>query len=1304
MELKDIFFKSFFYPFLVGIFLSTLVITLTLGIFTNNYYDKRTRKNIIDLEKKYSEIMIKSINTMITTFISRLQISLNEQIVSYKKIANDLLEDENSHTLQSDYFVSAVTAEEDFCDEYYFDTEFMGVWIYDKYTTNENLDDSKKDLKLQLTAYSNIISNLDSILEVTWRDASPYFFYFEKTELYIAYPLSYHCDKSWLDDISNYSEKYENTTCMDENGEHYKIYKMKCEGFFINMIKSRTMIFDNNYLSSQHKTIFINNFYFDRKYDEYYEFTLCIEFDDPITEGKGYACTFSSYYHLALSLDNLNSDMKGYFFVSNIGYNNVIFFPLSSGKTKTSTQFIFDWNFDFYLEEKVKFYYQIKNFFSSNYIDNLRESLDDEIYINGKNSSEQYFYVNGKKFNYSIYPVMVENTSGQKEHILSIIYVYNNSIYIEGLKTYESSMALKIILELILIIIFGSGLLYIIYLTFNTLSKYITIPIKNVNYMLKGINIGGKHRLKYLDFLRKKQDESLEKLEQIYFFENKNNTNKNEFAEDSDNQMINNYEKNNDNFISGENINNLNSDHINSYSHYNKKYDEESNFIEKEYSFYDFDEQLLQYRPLEINRLVKSLMDLKGSMLLTSDDREVNEIIDYSYSEEIFRNFKNKEGEIICQSNIGNLQSQLLKYDKAIYHLVLSLQNNKLKRFLSKNLSDELDESDFLLNTIYGHFNKEKKVEKVNILAEKQKNSKKDDFSQKEIGILIKTRYCRLIYVYYKFFKNLKKINKLNNDIIKGQFMNTLFHTVNYYHKILIQFIFLSYVKNDLVKLGESILDYIEFLIKFKFKTSSDEKYLLNYNYREQPEYKKKQNIKKKIFDKIIKWFNLFDEYISYVKDNTTLFEEKSILDDYTKSLNTENNEFNFENQSALMFKINIQKYDFLKGKFSLYCKNYNDALFYFIRSAKKKSIVIDGLIQKRSLKNIYKILLIIKEKIADFKLKNLYMEKEMKEYSKNKNKFYDKKLKMFKKYSNRSLKGKDLNAETFGKKIEDIKSKILENINKFEIKKEKDILILIDFNLYSNHEDNLYIKTYRIDAFIDETISIVNNYLSGYDRLSVFIYTSEYHIICPLMYVKEIDKNSFSKDLINYKNATFKEKGETEEYDINFNDFKDKDFELNLEGENINDYSHEESSEICDNEGKNFSNISGLIMSINFLNKYLKMKEEIENEKYIILFSDMLNMMFIHEETIKKIKVDLNENKDAIFLLVGKTEKIDFKRDNYNYDDSKNYQKLEEIILNKFGEKSDIINLESMKKIKSILSNTNVIKDNIIYPNEIYK
>ena len=50
--------------------------------------------------------------------------------------------------------------------------------------------------------------------------------------------------------------------------------------------------------------------------------------------------------------------------------------------------------------------------------------------------------------------------------------------------------------------------------------------------------------------------------------------------------------------------------------------------------------------------LIKSLMDLKGALILTSIDREVEEIIDFSHSEDIFRKYKNKEGAVICQSNI----------------------------------------------------------------------------------------------------------------------------------------------------------------------------------------------------------------------------------------------------------------------------------------------------------------------------------------------------------------------------------------------------------------------------------------------------------------------------------------------------------------------------------------------------------------------------------------------------------------------------------------------------------------------------
>ena len=72
-----------------------------------------------------------------------------------------------------------------------------------------------------------------------------------------------------------------------------------------------------------------------------------------------------------------------------------------------------------------------------------------------------------------------------------------------------------------------------------------------------------------------------------------------------------------------------------------------------------------------------------------------------------------------------------MEYDKAIYHLALSLLDTKLQRFLKSNISDELDESDFLLNKMIYSFSKDVIKEKTNKLMKKQMNSSKDCFSQK---------------------------------------------------------------------------------------------------------------------------------------------------------------------------------------------------------------------------------------------------------------------------------------------------------------------------------------------------------------------------------------------------------------------------------------------------------------------------------------------------------------------------------------------------------------------------------------------
>ena len=54
--------------------------------------------------------------------------------------------------------------------------------------------------------------------------------------------------------------------------------------------------------------------------------------------------------------------------------------------------------------------------------------------------------------------------------------------------------------------------------------------------------------------------------------------------------------------------------------------------------------------------------------------------------------------------------------------------------------------------------------------------------------------------------------------------------------------------------------------------------------------------------------------------------------------------------------------------------------------------------------------------------------------------------------------------------------------------------------------------------------------------------------------------------------------------------------------------------------------------------------------------------------------------------------------------DDDFEEEKMIKLINQKYGERSEVIDFENMKKIKTILSSNNVIKDEIIYPNEIYK
>ena len=1399
MRLEDKFFKSFFYLFLIAITISMILVATILFYYSENYIDERTAKDVIHMEKKNANSNIYSMNVLLSNMILKLQVALKEALTLYINLSNEtsLFEqdfDLNNSDVYNIYELEKLMKSKD--ADFMSRLEFISFWMIDKKIVNFNQMDM--NMKKQLYIFSLLTHSFMTIINSNNGLIKDIYFLFEETDLFVVYPFTYF---NW----DEFFEKYLNDSgnpswCTDEKGNIIEYYKFRCRPFYRDILEAQKGSFDFNSKDQKNRRLFITPPYpqFGRNTNNTNEltgivFTICIKFNDVITNKTAYICGDSEDENLFKSFDMFNEKLIGFVSVSAVGFNEAFYFPqlLENDDTKTLGEFIYRLDNNYYLEEKTTFLNVIQKYLTSNYINYINErniedepmNVFDDLFIDKAFGNNQKFYSNNIEYNYCLYPIVIENFDGKFEHVLSLIYIYNKHSLLEHMLDYQIDSKGRLIFQLILYIFFGSVLLYIISLYFKLLAKFIVVPIKNVHYMLEGINIGGEYRLKYLNGLKKKQEDNLEKLNKINqqlmkknMQNNKNmseiNTNKDksqikDILTDQDkfklkkrinksnskisltalkkrdtfhnilektakeenkeesklisdsnrdentaqnlkskinsknvtdeeklntttNEMINSNEEND--------INNIDYDqeYIDSNINYEKKYDSDGIMIEKELNFYDFDEELLQYRPVEIDNLVQSLLNLKSALILTSKNQEVENIIGYTNSEYTFSNFKNKSGKMICQSNIGNLQSRLSKYDKAIYHLALSLQNVDLKKLFSSSLSDELDESDSLLHMIELNYRKNTKERDINKLVKKQQRGKSQNFSQKNIETLINSRYNKLIIIYYKFFSLIQK-NRNNYEKLSGYFMHTNFHTINYYNKILIQYIYLCFISNDLVKIGESILDYIEFLIKFKLKNSKENNYIMNIHNKDIPEIKAKQIVKRKYFDKIINWINLFDSYAKQINENSALGNYKNVLDAYAHNLQSNQNQFDSGNESAsvLLFQINLQRYDFLRGKFALACKEYNDALGFMINAAKKKRIVIDGLIKKRALKHIAKIAEKLKKSVINNNYSKLdYNNIFQKEKIKN-NKINDKKNSINNNLEHNNSEN-EIKPIKLIDKVYDIIEKINNDINETNEKQLKDLIILIDCN---------YLNKLVIDSYIDVSKTVMKNYMMNKDRIGVFFLINEYRIICPMVRKEEIDVINFCKKLDESVEKLFKK--ENMEYTSIENEVIQEKIKSNgidsFEG--LKHYSFSNTDSSNESINNNTIRIEDTIKSMNYCLNYLKMKEISANENYFIYFcssikelmnylieienQDYLNNLSYESNTKKKIF--LQKEKKINFLLVGK----------YRPESEEEYKT---ILYDYFGEKSELIPFDNMKKIKSILSSNNIINDNIFFPNELYQ
>ena len=316
----------------------------------------------------------------------------------------------------------------------------------------------------------------------------------------------------------------------------------------------------------------------------------------------------------------------------------------------------------------------------------------------------------------------------------------------------------------------------------------------------------------------------------------------------------------------------------------------------------------------------------------------------------------------------------------------------------------------------------------------------------------------------------------------------------------------------------------------------------------------------------------------------------------------------------------------------------------------------MDGLIQKKALKHLYKVALKLEYKIKSYNLSNINFEhKEMKLNINDDPKQY-----------------------TYLYSIQKILKEIKSDIKQTNEKQIKDILIIVD---------SIGIENTIFSNYLDEVKIILKNYLTDYDRFCLFIFDSKCRIVCPMMEKNKID----IINLINYMdNYNEKRNILNSESEINTNTFT---ISNSLNSDILS--SSEQSS--INNE----MTLKEIIDSINYCINYLLMKNNPYNENYILyftnLFSDENEENNIYLNNRFKLHINRIKKDNAInFILIC--------RINVNIQNNIRDEIVNNKILNGFGDKSEFINYDNMKKIKTILSRNTIINDKIIFPNEIYQ
>ena len=640
-----------------------------------------------------------------------------------------------------------------------------------------------------------------------------------KTEVLTIYPMK---------DYSKYQKMYDFSKSQ-KNGEFCLNKSMEYPNYFYEFCRESFVNIENICLKNANRSMYISYPYkfIDEEADKL-GITLCyiFNFTEPdviedntfkqILDNEIVICANIKIDSIIDMFDSFQNQLYGYYYILITKTKYPLYFPGISIDSYFNDIITFEFNHSSYYSIQ-----DITNFKTQTLPDLIGEydydkdiiiPNDSHIGINYDDTTFYYsvqpnnlnnnYYKGGEIYKYSIFPIFFDDyhEKGKREHVLSVIFTDNlkdTEIMRQGLdkEILFLSVFYCCVFALICII-----LVTCLSQTIFIFGKNITKPIKDIKERLqkdssKKFDMSLKEQNNKNEF--KYQDININKLISLGLLEpssskTQNQGERNSFSQydfdQNTNDLLGKHLINRDDYFTEGNENNT--EEQNNFSDNKDLIDNQKKETEDVEDDYDEDE-IIPIKNMEISSKFNLLLELKKVFLFLENSQatfKISNIIRFVSCNKVFHQIKNKLGENLCLSNMGNLENLNQRYDKAITFLSQSLGIENASNYFKSRFEESFEEILDLGKIIFEKDDKfpmdkttieeKDEIDEIMESSESSKNmSIKEDDVKNEISTNLNNqefiRYMKLFYAYKMYFSNLKKIESILNKILNFTSINS---------------------------------------------------------------------------------------------------------------------------------------------------------------------------------------------------------------------------------------------------------------------------------------------------------------------------------------------------------------------------------------------------------------------------------------------------------------------------------------------------------------------------------------------------